>query len=46
MDWVLVVDDDEVNRSLVSSTLQKENMKVTELSSGRELFNYIEGMTP
>jgi len=46
MDWVLVVDDDELNRERVASVLQKENIKITELTSGKELLDYIEGMTP
>ena len=46
MDWVLVVDDDEQNRELVASVLKKENIKITELTSGKELLDYIEGMTP
>ena len=46
MDWILMVDDEEESRVRVSSILKKEDMRVTTLSSGRELFDYIEGMTP
>lgn len=46
MDWVIIVDDDEVNRTRAASILRKENIKVTELSSGETLLQYLEGMTP
>ena len=46
MDWVVVVDDDAENRQRVASILRRENIKVTEISSGEELFNYVEGMVP
>ncbi len=46
MDWVIIVDDDEENRIHTAEILSQEGMRVTELSSGNELLNYIEGMTP
>ena len=46
MDWVVIVDDDEQAKARVCSVLEKEGMKVTQLSSGEELLNYIEGMVP
>ena len=46
MSWVVIVDDDRENRGRVASILQKNGMKVTELSGGEELLNYIEGMIP
>ena len=46
MSWVVVVDDDQENRVRVASILKKEGLKVTELSGGEELLNFIEGMIP
>ncbi len=46
MFWVVIVDDDEESRERVASILTKKNMKVTKLSSGKELLNYVEGMVP
>ena len=46
MDWVLIVDDDAVIRSRTAAILKREDMKVKELSSGEELLDYIEGLTP
>lgn len=46
MDWVVIVDDDLENRARAAAILRRENIKVTELSSGEELLNYLEGMTP
>ena len=46
MSWVVVVDDDQENRARVSSILGREGLKVTGLSGGEELLNYIEGMIP
>ncbi len=46
MDWIVIVDDDQENRARAASILRKENIKVTELLSGEELLNYLEGMTP
>ena len=46
MDWVVIVDDEEEHRVRAAAVLRKENIKVTELGSGRELLNYIEGMIP
>ena len=45
MDWVLIVDDDTESRDRTASILKKEGIRTTALSSGRELFDYIEGMT-
>jgi putative two-component system response regulator len=46
MHWVVIVDDDAQSCSVEASILKKENMKVTALSSGEELLNYVEGMVP
>ncbi len=46
MDWVLIVDDDEETKEHVARVLEKNDVKVTKLSSGMELLDYIEGMTP
>ena len=46
MFWVVVVDDDAESREHISSILTKRNIKVTKLSSGKELLNYVEGMVP
>ena len=41
MDWVVVVDDEEFNRRTVSRVLKKQNVLVTPLSSGQELFDFL-----
>lgn len=46
MYWVVVVDDDADSREHISSILAKKDIKVTKLSSGKELLNYVEGMVP
>ena len=46
MDWILIVDDDEETKEHAVKVLEKNDVKVTKLSSGRELLDYIEGMTP
>lgn len=46
MDWVLIVDDDPESSQRTTMILEKEDIRVTALSSGKELFHYIEGMTP
>ena len=46
MFWVVVVDDDAESREHISSILTKRDIKVTKLSSGKELLNYVEGMVP
>ena len=46
MYWVVVVDDDAESREHISSILAKKDIKVTKLSSGKELLNYVEGMVP
>ncbi len=45
MDWVLIVDDDAQSRERTASILRKDGIKTTALASGREFFDYIEGMT-
>ncbi len=46
MDWVIIVDDDQENLTRAAAILEKENIRVTKLSSGEELLNYLEGMSP
>ena len=46
MDWVVIVDDENEIRERISDALSREGIKVTALSSGEELLNYIEGMVP
>ena len=46
MDWVLLVDDEEEIRGRMAAVLEKEGMKVTQLTNGEELLAYIEGMVP
>ena len=46
MYWVVVVDDDNECRNRVEAVLTKKDTKVTKLSSGKELLDYIEGMVP
>ena len=46
MYWVVIVDDDSLGRERAAAVLTKEDMKVTALSSGEELLNYVEGMVP
>ena len=46
MYWVVVVDDNSDNREHVANILIKNDIKVTKLSSGEELLNYVEGMVP
>ena len=41
MFWVVVVDDDVESLEHISSILTKKDMKVTKLSSGKELLNYV-----
>ncbi len=44
MNWIVIVDDDVENRSRTAEILKKEDMRVTELSSGTGLLDYVEGM--
>lgn len=46
MSHILLIDDDEESRQQVSAILTKRDMKVTQLGSGAELLNYVEGMVP
>ncbi len=46
MDWVVIVDDDAENLMRTGAILSREGMKVTKLSSGNQLLDYIEGMSP
>ncbi len=46
MYWVVVVDDDKESCDRVEKVLVKNETKVTKLSSGKELLNYVEGMVP
>ncbi|MCR5202048.1 MAG: response regulator [Lachnospiraceae bacterium] len=40
-DWVIVVDDDEVNLKIAGHILSKANMRVTAMKSGVKLLEYI-----
>ena len=46
MYWIVIVDDDPENCKRTADVLTRQNMKVTCLSGGNELLDYIEGMTP
>lgn len=46
MFWVVVVDDQKDIRDLVASFLENKGMKVTRLTSGKELLDYVEGLVP
>ncbi len=48
MNWVAVVDDEEVNRQIVCRVLKKSDYMVTALESGQELldFIYVKGNRP
>ena len=44
--WVVVVDDDAVNLKVAGHVLSKNNMKVTTLSSGAELLEFVSDKRP
>ncbi len=41
MNWVVIVDDEDYNRKMVSRILGKNDFMVTALSSGKELLDYV-----
>ena len=40
-DWVIVVDDDETNLKMAGHILSRANMRVTAMTSGKALIDYI-----
>ena len=44
--WVIVVDDDEVNREIAGNILQSQNMLVSTVKSGQELIKMVEDHRP
>nr|MCR5624474.1 response regulator [Lachnospiraceae bacterium] len=40
-DWVIVVDDNEINLKMAGHILSKANMRVTAIKSGAKLLEYI-----
>lgn len=46
MDWIVIVDDDDENLIRTADILKQEKMRVTKLSSGQGLLDYVEGMSP
>ena len=45
-EWVVVVDDDPVNRMLAERILKEQRLKVTSLASGQELLNLLREQMP
>lgn len=45
-EWVVVVDDDHMNRMVAESILRKEELSVTTLSSGEELLELLKEQKP
>ncbi|MCR5604668.1 MAG: response regulator [Lachnospiraceae bacterium] len=45
-DWVVVVDDDQANLTLVGRILSKNNMRVTALKSGQALLDFMKDNDP
>ena len=45
-EWVIVVDDDRTNQILAENVLKKQKLKVTTLSSGEELLEFLKEQKP
>ena len=45
-EWIVVVDDDRTNQILAENVLKKQKLKVTTLSSGEELLEFLKEQKP